>query len=145
MRLQDLKPAAGSSRDAKRKGRGPGSGNGKTAGYGHKGQLARSGHKPAYFEGGQMPLVRRLPKRGFVNPFTKQYAVINVSDLDVFEKGSVVDTDAVIASGLIKKPLSGIKVLGDGELSKPLTVKLAAFSKSAQEKIEKAGGKAEVI
>ena len=145
MRLQDLKPAAGSSRDAKRKGRGPGSGNGKTAGYGHKGQLARSGHKPAYFEGGQMPLVRRLPKRGFVNPFTKQYAVINVSDLDVFEKGSVVDTDAVIASGLVKKPLSGIKVLGDGELSKPLTVKLAAFSKSAQEKIEKAGGKAEVI
>lgn len=145
MRLHDLKPAAGSTRDAKRKGRGPGSGNGKTAGYGHKGQLARSGHKPAYFEGGQMPLVRRLPKRGFVNPFTKQYAVINVSDLDVFEKGSVVDTDAVLSSGLVKKSLCGIKVLGDGELSKPLTVKLAAFSKSAKEKIEKAGGKAEVI
>ena len=92
-----------------------------------------------------MPLVRRLPKRGFVNPFTKQYAVINVSDLDVFEKGSVVDTDAVLSSGLVKKSLCGIKVLGDGELSKPLTVKLAAFSKSAKEKIEKAGGKAEVI
>lgn len=145
MMLQDLKPAEGSTREVKRKGRGAGSGNGKTAGKGHKGQLARSGHKPAYFEGGQMPLVRRLPKRGFVNVFSKDYAVINVSDLEKFESGSVVDTQAVLNSGLIKKPLSGIKVLGKGEISKPLTVKLAAFSKSAQEKIEKAGGKAEVI
>lgn len=145
MMLHDLKPAEGSTREVKRKGRGAGSGNGKTAGKGHKGQLARSGHKPAYFEGGQMPLVRRLPKRGFVNVFSKDYAVINVSDLEKFESGSVVDTQAVLNSGLIKKPLSGIKVLGKGEISKPLTVKLAAFSKSAQEKIEKAGGKAEVI
>lgn len=145
MMLHDLKPAAGSNRDAKRKGRGAGSGNGKTAGYGHKGQLARSGHKPAYFEGGQMPLVRRLPKRGFVNVFSKDYAVINVSDLEKFENGSVVDAEAVMNSGLVKKPLCGIKVLGKGELTKSLTVKLAAFSKSAQEKIEKAGGKAEVI
>ena len=109
MMLHDLKPAAGATKDVKRKGRGAGSGNGKTAGYGHKGQLARSGHKPAYFEGGQMPLVRRLPKRGFTNIFGKQYAVINVGDLEKkFESGAVVDTEAVIASGLIKKPLSGI-------------------------------------
>ena len=146
MKLHELNAPAGARKAVTRKGRGAGSGNGKTAGYGHKGQLARSGHKPAYFEGGQMPLVRRLPKRGFTNIFGKQYAVINVGDLEKkFESGAVVDTEAVIASGLIKKPLSGIKVLGSGELTKSLTVKLAAFSKSAQEKIEKAGGKAEVI
>lgn len=145
MKLHELQPAEGANREAKRKGRGAGSGNGKTAGKGHKGQLARSGHKPAYFEGGQLPLVRRLPKRGFANIFRTEYAVINVSDLEKFEKGAVVDTEAVIGSGLIKKPLAGVKVLGNGELSKPLTVKLSAFSAAAKEKIEKAGGKAEVV
>ncbi len=145
MMLQELQPAKGANRDVKRKGRGAGSGNGKTAGYGHKGQLARSGHKGAYFEGGQLPLVRRLPKRGFVNIFATEYAVINVGDLERFEKGAVVDTDAVINSGLIKKPLDGIKVLGNGELTKPLTVKLAKFSASAVKKIEAAGGKVEKV
>jgi len=146
MKLHELKPAQGATKEVKRKGRGAGSGNGKTAGYGHKGQLARSGHKPAYFEGGQMPLVRRLPKRGFKNIFATKYATINVADLEArFEAGAVVDQNAVIESGLIKKPLDGIKVLGNGELTKALTVQLAAFSESAKEKIEKAGGKAEVI
>ncbi len=146
MKLHELSPAEGSSKEAKRKGRGPGSGNGKTAGYGHKGQLARSGHKGAYFEGGQLPLVRRLPKRGFNNIFGTHYATVNVADLDArFEAGAVVDQDAIIASGLIKKPLDGIKILGNGELTKALTVKVSAFSASAKEKIENAGGKAEVI
>ena len=146
MKLHELSPAEGSSKEAKRKGRGPGSGNGKTAGYGHKGQLARSGHKGAYFEGGQLPLVRRLPKRGFNNIFGTRYATVNVADLDArFEAGAVVDQDAIIASGLIKKPLDGIKILGNGELTKALTVKVSAFSASAKEKIENAGGKAEVI
>ncbi len=146
MKLHELKPAAGASKQPKRKGRGAGSGNGKTAGYGHKGQLARSGHKPAYFEGGQMPLVRRLPKRGFNNIFATRYATVSVAQLnDRFEAGAVVDQNAVLASGLVKKPLDGIKVLGNGSLEKALTVKLAAFSESAKEKIEKAGGKAEVI
>ena len=145
MKLHELQPAQGASKDAKRKGRGTGSGNGKTAGYGSKGQLARSGHKPAYFEGGQLPLVRRLPKRGFHNIFGKEYATINVSDLERFEKGAVVDANAVMEIGLISKPLSGIKVLGNGELTKALTVRVSAFSATAKEKIEKAGGKAEVI
>ena len=146
MKLHELKPAQGATKEVKRKGRGAGSGNGKTAGYGHKGQLARSGHKPAYFEGGQMPLVRRLPKRGFTNIFATHYATINVADLEArFEAGAVVDQNAVIEAGLIKKPLDGIKVLGNGELTKALTVQLAAFSETAKEKIEKAGGKAEVI
>ena len=146
MKLHELHPAEGSTKAPKRKGRGAGSGNGKTAGYGHKGQKARSGSKGAGFEGGQLPLQMRLPKRGFNNIFATDYATIKVSDLErLFEAGSVVDKAAVMAAGLIKKPLAGIKVLGNGELSKALTVKLAAFSASAKEKIEKAGGKAEVI
>ncbi len=144
MKLHELQPAQGASSGAKRKGRGAGSGNGKTAGKGHKGQLARSGGKGAYFEGGQLPLVRRIPKRGFHNIFATKYATINVSDLNQFADGAVVDVNAVIESGLIKKPLDGVKVLGNGELSKKLTVQLAAFSETAKSKIEKAGGKAEV-
>ncbi|MEG1782487.1 MAG: 50S ribosomal protein L15 [Oscillospiraceae bacterium] len=146
MMLQELKPADGSAKAAKRKGRGHGSGNGKTAGYGHKGQKARSGAKKAGFEGGQLPLQRRLPKVGFSNVvFATVYATIKVSDLEArFEANSVVDEAAVVASGLVKKVCDGIKVLGNGELTKPLTVELAAFSATAKEKIEKAGGKAEV-
>ena len=147
MMLHELKPAAGSNKAAKRKGRGHGSGNGKTAGYGHKGQKARSGAKKAGFEGGQLPLQRRLPKVGFNNSvFATNYAVINVCDLEErFEANSVVDEAAVVACGLVKKVNDGIKVLGRGELTKPLTVELKAFSASAKEKIERAGGKTEVI
>ncbi|MDL2294525.1 50S ribosomal protein L15 [Ruminococcaceae bacterium OttesenSCG-928-D13] len=145
MNLNDVRPAAGSNKAAKRKGRGHASGNGKTAGYGHKGQKARSGSKPAGFEGGQQPLQRRLPKRGFNNIFATHYTIIKVSDLEVFEKDAVVDTKALLEKGIIKKPQDGVKVLGDGELTKSLTVQLAAYSASAKEKIEKAGGKAEVI
>ncbi len=145
MKLHELQPAAGASTQAKRKGRGAGSGNGKTAGKGHKGQLARSGHKPAYFEGGQLPLVRRIPKRGFHNIFATRFATINVSDLNKFEDGAVVDVKAVLESGLVKKPMDGIKVLGNGELTKKLTVKLDAYSAAAKSKIESAGGKAEVM
>ena len=146
MMLHELKPAAGSNKAAKRKGRGHGSGNGKTAGYGHKGQKARSGAKKAGFEGGQLPLQRRLPKVGFDNSvFATNYAVINVCDLEErFEANSVVDEAAVVACGLVKKVNDGIKVLGRGEITKPLTVELKAFSASAKEKIEAAGGKAEV-
>ncbi len=146
MMLHELKPAEGSTKAAKRKGRGHGSGNGKTAGYGHKGQKARSGAKKAGFEGGQLPLQRRLPKVGFNNSvFATVYATINVKDLEArFEAGSVVDEAAVVASGLVKKVKDGIKVLGNGEITKPMTVQLKAFSASAKEKIEKAGGKAEV-
>ena len=146
MMLHELKPAAGSNKAAKRKGRGHGSGNGKTAGYGHKGQKARSGAKKAGFEGGQLPLQRRLPKVGFNNSvFATNYAVINVCDLEErFEANSVVDEAAVVACGLVKKVNDGIKVLGRGEITKPLTVELKAFSASAKEKIEAAGGKAEV-
>lgn len=145
MMLHELKPAEGASKAAKRKGRGAGSGNGKTAGYGHKGQKARSGVKKAGFEGGQMPLQRRLPKRGFNNIFATVYATVKVSDLEKFEADSVVDVNALLEKGVIKKSLDGVKVLGNGELSKPLTVKLNAYTASAKEKIEKAGGKAEVI
>ena len=145
MKLHELKPAAGSNTAAKRKGRGHGSGNGKTAGYGHKGQKARSGVKKAGFEGGQMPLPRRLPKRGFNNIFATKYATIKVRDLEKFEAGSVVTTEALLEKGIIKKAMDGVKVLGNGELSKELTVQLAAYTASAKEKIEKAGGKAEVI
>ena len=145
MKLHELSPAPGSNVPAKRKGRGHGSGNGKTAGYGHKGQKARSGSKKAGFEGGQMPLQRRLPKIGFNNIFATRYAIVKVGDLEAFDAGSVVDVQALKDKGIIKKPLDGVKVLGDGELSKALTVKLAAYSASAKEKIEKAGGKAEVI
>ncbi len=145
MMLHELKPAEGASKAAKRKGRGHGSGNGKTAGYGHKGQKARSGVKKAGFEGGQMPLQRRLPKRGFNNIFATVYTTVKISDLEQFEAGSVVDTQALLDKKIIKKANDGVKVLGNGELSKALTVQLAAFTASAKEKIEKAGGKAEVI
>lgn len=145
MMLHELKPAEGASKAAKRKGRGAGSGNGKTAGYGHKGQKARSGGKKAGFEGGQMPLQRRLPKRGFNNIFATVYTTVKISDLEKFEAGSVVDTKALLEKGVIKKANDGVKVLGNGELTKPLTVQLTAFTASAKEKIEKAGGKAEVI
>ncbi len=145
MKLHELQPALGSNKEAKRKGRGHGSGNGKTAGYGHKGQKARSGAKRAGFEGGQMPQQRRLPKRGFNNIFATVYANVKVQDLERFEDGSVVTTQTLIDAGIIKKPLDGVKVLGNGELTKKLTVQVAAFSAAAKEKIEKVGGKAEVI
>lgn len=146
MKLHELSPNPGSTKEAKRIGRGHGSGQGKTAGKGHKGQNARSGGgvRPG-FEGGQTTLARRIPKRGFNNIFATEYAVVNVADLDRFVDGTVVDTELLIASGLIKKELDGVKVLGNGELTKNLTVKAAAFSASAKEKIEKAGGKAEVM
>ncbi len=146
MKLHELSPAPGSTKEAFRKGRGHGSGSGKTAGKGHKGQNARSGGgvRPG-FEGGQMPLARRLPKRGFNNIFATKYGTINVSDLDKFEDGAVVDAAAIKEAGLLKKTLDGVKVLGNGEVTKKLTVKATAFSDSAKEKIEKAGGKAEVI
>ena len=146
MKLHELSPNPGSTKEVKRKGRGHGSGNGKTAGKGHEGQNARSGGgvRPG-FEGGQTTLARRIPKRGFNNIFATEYAVVNVSDLDRFVDGTVVDTELLIASGLIKKELDGVKVLGNGELTKNLTVKATAFSAAAKEKIEKAGGKAEVM
>ena len=147
MNLHELSPAAGSNTKAYRKGRGEGSGNGKTAGRGQKGQWSRSGGGVRVgFEGGQMPLARRLPKVGFNNIFATQYAIVNVADLEAaFEAGEVVDTEALKAKGLVKKTLDGVKVLGNGELTKALTVKAAAYSASAKEKIEKAGGKAEVM
>lgn len=146
MMLHELKPAAGSNKAAKRKGRGAASGNGKTAGYGHKGQKARSGAKRAGFEGGQMPLQRRLPKRGFNNIFATEYVTVKVSDLEkAFEAGATVDVAALKEKRLIKKTLDGVKVLGNGELTKALNVKLTAYTASAKEKIEKAGGKAEVM
>ena len=146
MKLQELQPALGSTKKAYRKGRGAGSGNGKTAGRDHKGQWARSGGgvRPG-FEGGQMPLARRLPKRGFNNIFGTTYAPVNVSALERFENGTEVTTELLLETGVISKALDGVKILGNGELTKSLTVKAAAFSASAKEKIEKAGGKAEVI
>ena len=147
MKIHELSPAPGSNRPVKRIGRGPASGQGKTAGKGHKGQKARAGRgmNPG-FEGGQMPLQRRLPKRGFNNIFAKEIAIVNVAALDAaFDNGAVVDAAALIEKGLVKKELDGIKVLAHGELTKKLTVKMAKFSESAKEKIEKAGGKAEVI
>ena len=146
MKLHELSPAPGSTKKAFRKGRGAGSGNGKTAGKGHKCQNARSGGgvRPG-FEGGQMPLTRRLPKRGFTNIFATKYATINVGDLNRFEDGAVVDEAAIVAAGLVKKTMDGIKVLGNGELEKKLTVNAKAFSASAKQKIEAAGGKAEVM
>ena len=146
MDLSNLRPADGSKHsDNFRRGRGHGSGNGKTAGKGHKGQKARSGATRPGFEGGQMPLYRRLPKRGFTNVWGTTYDVINVSDLNRFEKDSVVDLEAMIEAGLLKQVKDGVKVLGRGELDKALTVRANKFSASAVEKIEKAGGKAEVI
>ena len=147
MNLHELSPAPGSNPKAYRKGRGHGSGNGKTAGRGQKGQWARSGGGVRVgFEGGQMPLARRLPKVGFNNIFATQYAIVNVADLEAaFNAGDVVDTEALKAKGLVKKTLDGVKVLGNGELTKALNVKVAAYTASAKEKIEKAGGKAEVM
>ena len=147
MKLHELSPAAGSTRSVYRKGRGPASGNGKTAGKGHKGQNARSGGgvRPG-FEGGQIPLYRRLPKRGFTNIFAKTYTEINVTALNSFEDGATVTAESLKAAGIIKKLNDGIKVLGRGELTaKNLTVQAAKFTKSAEEKISAAGGKAEVI
>ena len=146
MKLSNLSPAEGSVRDVKRIGRGHGSGNGKTAGKGHKGQKARAGRgmRPG-FEGGQMTLQRRIPKRGFNNIFAKQYAEVNVDKLNVFEDGATVDVVALIEKGIIKKELDGVRILGNGELTKNLTVKAAAFTASAAKKIEAAGGKAEVM
>ncbi|MCL2538782.1 MAG: 50S ribosomal protein L15 [Oscillospiraceae bacterium] len=145
MKLHELQPAAGSVSKPKRKGRGPGSGNGKTAGKGHKGQLARSGGKGAYFEGGQLPLSRRLPKRGFNNIFSKKILTVSLSDLERFDNDAIVDEEALKNTGLIKGRYDGIKVLANGELSKKLTVRLSAYSESAKIMIEKAGGKAEVV
>ena len=146
MKLQELSPAPGSTHADKRIGRGHGSGQGKTAGKGHKGQKARAGRGMRLgFEGGQMPLQRRVPKRGFVNIFATTYANVNVAALNVFEDGAEVDLDALKKAGLVKKAYDGVKVLGDGELTKKITVKAAAYSKAAKEKIEAAGGKAEVI
>lgn len=147
MKLHELSPVAGSKKEVKRIGRGAGSGQGKTAGKGHKGQKARAGRgmRPG-FEGGQMPLQRRIPKRGFNNIFAKEIVSVNVSALDrVFNDGDIVDATALINAGLIKKELDGVKVLGNGELNKKLTVKVNAYSESAKQKIEAAGGKAEVI
>lgn len=146
MRLDELQPAEGSKFTRKRVGRGIGSGTGKTSGKGHKGQNARSGGgvRPG-FEGGQMPLYRRLPKRGFTNIFAKQYVTINVCDLERFDNGTEVTQELLKETGVVSKTLDGIKILGRGELTKNLTVKVAKFSASAAEKIEKAGGKAEVI
>ena len=146
MKLNELSPAQGSTKAAWRKGRGPGSGNGKTAGKGHKGQNARSGGgvRPG-FEGGQLPLYRKLPKRGFKNRFAVNYSIVNVAALNKFEDGAVVDLEALIAAKIVRKPLDGLKVLGNGELTKKLTVKATVFSATAKEKIEAAGGKTEVV
>lgn len=146
MKLHELYPAAGATKEVKRIGRGHGSGHGKTAGKGHKGQWARSGGgvRPG-FEGGQTSLARRMPKRGFNNIFATEYTVVNVADLEArFENGAVIDTDALIDAGLVTKVLDGVKVLGNGEATKSFTVKAAKFSESAKAKIESAGGKAEV-
>jgi len=146
MKLSNLAPAAGSTKEPKRKGRGIGTGNGKTGGRGHKGQHARSGGGVRIgFEGGQMPLARRIPKRGFNNIFAKRLDAVNVSALNCFEDGAEVDVNAIIEAGILSKSEYGVKILGNGELTKKLTVKASAFSGSAKEKIEAAGGKAEVI
>lgn len=145
MKLHELSPAEGSTRPNFRKGRGAGSGNGKTGGRGHKGQNARSGGgvRPG-FEGGQLPIYRKLPKRGFHNHFAKHYAIVNLSTLNEFETGEVVDMNALLQAGYIRKELDGLKILG-GELAKKLTVKANVFSASAKEKIESLGGTAEVV
>ena len=145
MKLHELAPAAGSTTAAKRLGRGVGSGLGKTSGKGHKGAKARSGGgKRPGFEGGQMPLYRRVPKKGFTNIFRLEYAEVNVGQLDVFTAGTVVNAELLKAAGIIKKTMGGVKVLGNGELTKKLTVEAAKFTESAKEKIEAVGGKAEV-
>ncbi|MGM9682605.1 MAG: 50S ribosomal protein L15 [Eubacteriales bacterium] len=146
MKLNELSPAQGSAKAAWRKGRGTGSGNGKTAGKGHKGQNARSGGgvRPG-FEGGQLPLYRKLPKRGFKNRFAVNYAIVNVAALNKFEDGAVVDLDTLLKEKIVRKPLDGLKVLGNGELTKKITVRAKVFSASAKEKIEAAGGKTEEV
>ena len=147
MKLHELSPAEGSVKENYRKGRGAGSGNGKTAGKGHKGQNARSGGgvRPG-FEGGQLPLYRKLPKRGFNNyRFANKYAIINVQSLNKFNDGEVVDSAALLSAGIIHNVFDGVKVLGEGEISKKLTVKAAIFSETAKEKIEAVGGKTEVV
>lgn len=147
MKLHELSPANGSTKERKRIGRGAGSGQGKTAGKGHKGQKARAGRgmRPG-FEGGQMPLQRRIPKRGFVNIFRTEMAIVNVSKLEkCFEAGETVTVDALVEKGLVKKVLDGVKILGNGDITKSLTVQANAFSESAKAKIEAAGGKIEVI
>ena len=146
MKLHELSPAPGSAKDSFRRGRGPVSGNGKTAGKGHKGQNARSGGgvRPG-FEGGQLPLYRKLPKRGFKNRFAKHYAIVNVCDLNRFNDGDKVNLAVLVEAGIIRKELDGLKVLGNGEITKKITVEAAVFSASAKEKIEAAGGTAEVI
>lgn len=145
MKLHELSPAEGSAKAAWRKGRGTGSGNGKTAGKGHKGQNARSGGgvRPG-FEGGQLPLYRKLPKRGFNNKFGKEYAIVNVKDLNHFNDGDTVTLESLVQLGIVRKELDGLKVLGNGEIKKKLTVEAKVFSATAKEKIEAAGGKAEV-
>ncbi|MBO6215858.1 MAG: 50S ribosomal protein L15 [Lachnospiraceae bacterium] len=146
MDLSSLSPAEGSRQSGNfRRGRGHGSGNGKTAGKGHKGQKARSGAPRPGFEGGQMPLYRRIPKRGFTNPNTKKIVALNVSDLNRFEDGADVTVEALCEAGLVKNGFDGVKILGNGELTKKLNVSVNAFSASAKEKIEACGGKAEVI
>ena len=146
MKLNELSPAQGSAKAAYRKGRGAGSGNGKTAGKGHKGQNARSGGGVRVgFEGGQLPLYRKLPKRGFKNRFAVNYSVVNVAALNRFEDGAVVDAEALKAAKLVRKELDGVKILGNGELTKTLTVKATVFSATAKEKIEAAGGKTEEV
>ncbi|MDE7326418.1 MAG: 50S ribosomal protein L15 [Lachnospiraceae bacterium] len=146
MNLTDLRPARGSKQGDKfRKGRGHGSGNGKTAGYGHKGQKARSGAPRTGFEGGQMPLYRRLPKRGFHNRNTKEIVAVNVDMLNRFEDGAEVTAETLVALGVISNPKDGVKILGNGELTKKLNVKVSAYSASAMEKIKALGGNAEVI
>lgn len=146
MNLSELKPAAGSKHSNEfRRGRGHGSGNGKTAGKGHKGQKARSGAPRPGFEGGQLPLYRRLPKRGFTNINSKDIVAIGVDRLNVFEDGAEVTVEALMEKGIIKNPKDGVKILGNGELTKKLDIKVNAFSKSAKEKIQAVGGKAEVI
>ena len=146
MKLHELSPVAGSTHVGKRKGRGVGTGNGKTGGRGHKGQKARSGGKVRVgFEGGQMPLVRRVPKRGFNNIFAKPLTAVNLTAFNAFEDGAVVDAAALIEAGIISSCPNGLKVLSNGNLTKKITVKAAAFSESAKEKIEQAGGKAEVV
>ena len=146
MKLNELRPAEGSAKAPYRKGRGAGSGNGKTAGKGHKGQNARSGGgvRPG-FEGGQLPLYRKLPKRGFKNRFATNYAIVNVCDLNKFEDGAVVDINTLLTERIIRKPMDGLKVLGNGELTKKITVKATVFSATAKEKITAAGGQAEEV
>ncbi|MDD7176645.1 MAG: 50S ribosomal protein L15 [Lachnospiraceae bacterium] len=146
MDLSNLKPAEGSTHnDNFRRGRGHGSGNGKTAGKGHKGQKARSGAPRPGFEGGQMPLYRRIPKRGFTNRNTKEIVAINIDRLECFDNDAVVNVDALIEAGIVSNPRDGVKILGNGELTKKLNVQVNAYSASAKEKIEALGGKAEVI